>query len=1017
MAYRNQLALTFTKKATEEMKLRILNWLERLSRPLGDTQGDTARKQCSDHPVVAGLGEKILQQRAQKIRETILHDYGQLSVFTIDTFFQRMVRAFEWEARLPSDYTLDFDSDRLLQEAIERVVDETSEHPENRAWIRDMMVERLQEGKSWNVQKMLLDHMGSQIFDEKVRDLGDEYIEKIGNKAFMGEYQSALQKEKKAFEDKIRAFKQQMRALLQARGLQAEDFKMGNKSFMAMLLKEKGVKKGEELVFPDSARKAMGEMNEWYAQKSENISKIQAAYPELYSLLQDWKQYYDAQVKSYTGVKAVLALLPEIALLGDILRHFRALLSESNSMHLSQTLSLLRALVAGSDTPFILEKMGTRYTHFLLDEFQDTSRGQWEVLKPLLHNGLSEGGLNFVVGDVKQAIYRWRNSDWSILQQEIYEETRWGRPQEMQLEYNHRSDKVLVDGLREVFASIKEAAKAEFTPSKTPFAPYALWIQDMLEVYKDMEQQAAQGATQEGYMRIEKIEDAPGENGQKLKAREQVLAALPQQILDLQVRGYKPSDIAILVRNKADGQAIAAAIMQYAQTHNITDQRLQVVSSDTFLLCNIPEVQLIMAILKESVVPEDSVNTALIEQLGQRLALELPSRENRQACVVQYALPEAFERLLVLLGLNKYPEGAPNNLAFLQALHQQILQYCHSNAPDTFSFVQYWEQHKAETPLTMEYMGEAVRIVTIHKSKGLEYPVVLIPFCDWKLDHTGVHSLLLWVKPQTAPLNQLDTLPVRYVQELLQTEFARDYVEEKLRTFIDELNLFYVAVTRACKELYVSVPQKSGGLYKFLSEALFQEQSLLTFGEPQPHVLSSKKPKAEPHICQTYPSTPPSLRLKVRLDEDQSAAMEDLDLHPRQKGLILHALLSRIRCEADIETEWEGLSAQGLTPSQPQVRQEYISALKAFLHREDIAPWFDGSWKVYNEAEILLPSRRGQRQLRPDRVMEKQGCVVVMDYKFGQPRPEHQRQIDGYVAVLKEMGYKHVEGKIIYINI
>jgi ATP-dependent exoDNAse (exonuclease V) beta subunit (contains helicase and exonuclease domains) len=1041
-AYLSQLALTFTKKATEEMKTRILKWLDALSLPLGSPEGDEAREQCLQLDILQTLDAPTLQKRALRLRETILHDYGRLSVFTIDAFFQRMVRAFIWEAGLPSGYSVDFDDERLLQEALDQVVDEIPEHSVNREWMKQILVQRIQDGGSWDVQKAF-SKIAREVLREEFSALDQESIDKISDKDFLQGFMQQLRKACKEFETRIQQSLEQLQAVLDAYELSPKMFKRINNSFVQQLFRKlrKDGKEGYE--FPSVARDAINKPNDWTTtprasdlQKKAENERINKAYEEINPLLKDLRDYYDAHFPEYLSIQATLAQLPQMAMLGDIRRHLSQLLNENHAIHLSQTLALLQKLVRGSDAPFILEKMGVRYRNFLLDEFQDTSRAQWEVLKPLLHNGLSEeGGSALLVGDVKQAIYRWRNSDWRILQDGLNQAFPSAQAHVENLLYNWRSDKLLIDSLGNIFLAMQVKAKEVYLEKMSEelgsSVVYEEKAAEISRVYEDVVQQAPPHKEEgRGYLCIQNIEPDGGQS-----AHVQALALLPQRIMELQDRGFKASDIAILVRKNAEGQKIAAALVQYEQQYQQQcsqqqqpSQTLQqtksfkycfkVISSDSFFLYRIPEVNLIMALFKESVAPDDQINAELISRLASELGLSLPDKEWRRAKVDNYALSEAFERTVDMLGFHQ----SGHNLAFVQELHQQLLSYVKgNNSPDAYSFVRWWEQHKHKIPLPLEHSGEAIHIVTIHKSKGLEYPVVLIPFCDWVLDHPPRQAPLLWVQAQQAPLNELPCLLQAYKKEMAKGLFAEAYMQEKAQIMVDELNLFYVAATRARHELHIFLTQKDGQMHmaRFLKSMLELgnegEAAMKTYGLPCENFCQKEgsRSDAETVLCESYPCQPHQLHLRLHIDE---AFPDPGELpSPRQRGIILHKALSSIQTEADIAPVLSDLAAQGLLSSRPQEQQNYIAILQTFLRRPDIAPWFDGTWTVRNEASILLPVGAKKTQLRPDRVIEKDGRVVVIDYKFGAPRPEHQKQIDAYVQVLKDMGHRQVEGKLIYI--
>ena len=1007
--YLHQLALTFTRKATEEMKVRILNLLNDLSLPLNSERGAKMRENFLRDSAFVAISEEQLRRRAVAQRNAILHDYGRFSIYTIDAFFQRIVHSFIWEAGLPPTYTVELDNYRLLQEAIDLVVDEVSTNEQNRKWIGEILSNRIQEGRRWNVQEAFAE-VGKQVFDERFRSFGSKFIDQLCDKEFLSSYMKELRSWDAHFKLQMERYAADVLASLEKAGLCSSDFKGKTRSFMHYFDRVK-----EGLYTPtDSVRNALDNGSLWASKKDPKAMFIESIYNPLNQLMHNCIDYYDLQAPLWFSIGLAIKWLPQMGLAADILRHMNAQLSNNNSVHLSQTLLFLSTLSSYSDAPFILERMGCRYRDFLLDEFQDTSVLQWKVMLPLIHNGLAQGGDSLVVGDVKQSIYRWRNSDWSILSGGVLQDLPMYQVNENSLDINWRSREVLVQTVGDIFKQLIETVCQDFL-SAIPQTGITLEetrleaiTQEIRKAYTDVSQQVAPDKKESGgYLSIVNV--IPNE---ELSAKEQVLERLPDLIMELQDRGFSASDIAILVRKNEEGQQVASMLTSAKSKPQATAYCFEVVSTDALFLAHSPEVQLIVAIIKRFVYPHDGLNNRLIEQLCIQLDTKCDDSLWNGA-LLHFPLSEAFEEIIRLLDWTKRSAS----FSFIQELHHHILNFSQNQAGDTFSFIRWWELHGQKEALQSERSTDAITIMTIHKAKGLEYPVVIIPFCDWGLDYLPAQAPLLWVKPQLEPISRIPYLPQRYGPDMALSLFSDEYYYEKMQYRVDVLNIFYVAATRAKEELHLFLPQHrrtSYNLASILQQLLFSEKTTknLNFGTPVNPLPSPPSTLYNSVALTQYPSASPTQRLHTRLPDEPFAINE---ISPRKRGTMLHRILSHIGSINDIDNAFALLIEEGwLEPNHPE-QIEYKQILKNALSQPQVADWFDGSWLLRNEASILLPAANGQT-IRPDRVMEKQGRIVVIDYKFGAPHPAHQYQMDEYVQVLNQMGHTQVEGIVWYIT-
>ena len=434
MAYRNILAVTFTNKATEEMKSRIINELHKLAEGRESSYGELLQE-------ALGMDALQVRNRAALLRNLLLHDYGRLSVTTIDRFFQRMLKAFTRELGIFPGYNVELDNEFVLLQAVDRVMHEVKGEPELQAWLRELMDSSVEEGKSWNVKAKMAD-LGEELFREHYMLFDRQVLEKFSNKHFLREYRLFLQQLIGEFEDQLMAEATETVDFIRSAGLQVEDFKSGQRGCAFWFYK---LAAGTFVPPTDTTRKALDDVEMWAAKKSPRREEIMAIAPALTERLRRLVDFFDGQYSRYLSARQLMGNLYQLGILNDLYRKVRDYCDERGVMLLSDTTHLLNLLIAGNDTSFLFEKCGNYYNHLMIDEFQDTSAMQWRNFRPLVVNSLGEGNEVMIVGDVKQSIYRWRNGEWSLLARGVEEEFKPLGVRNVLLADNWRSAREVVD--------------------------------------------------------------------------------------------------------------------------------------------------------------------------------------------------------------------------------------------------------------------------------------------------------------------------------------------------------------------------------------------------------------------------------------------------------------------------------------------------------------------------------------------------------------------------------------------
>ena len=1044
--YKNILAVTFTNKATEEMKTRIIREIHKLAS--GEPSG-----YFDDLSSYFAISEEKIRNRAELILQKLLHDYSRFSVTTIDSFFQIVIRSFTRETGLQPGYNVELDNEKVLIRVVDNLMADIGDNDSLRNWLVRFMEQKISEGKSWNLKRDIYS-LGDEVFKEIFKSFGKELISKMSDKEFLKQYQADLHKIINHFENTLKDAGTKAMKLMEDNGLQTDDFSYRSAGVAGYLYK---LSRGQSFEPGSRPRSACGNTESWYSKQADKeikqkIENICAG--GLMDLLVSAVDFYDDNYIMYNSAIAVINNIFTLGILTDIANKVPEYADEENVFLLSDAVKVLHDIIADNEAPFIYEKTGYRYKYFMIDEFQDTSGMQWSNFKPLIGNSLAEGNSNLVVGDVKQAIYRWRNSDWKILSEQIENDFERYNIETENLDSNYRSKKNIVDFNNRFFTHAAEALQEQFNnelkDNENTGVTLSGYENTITKAYEDVMQKLPQGR-EGGYVRHEFIE-----RGSEIPWQETVKENIPHIIEDLQDRGYLLRDIAILVRRKTEGKEIADIMLAY-KTGGDAKQgyKYDVVSDESLYLISSPVIRLLIYILRYLNDPGNLINSAGIineyvryvmnngngddnEQSLHRLfnitgeediLNQLPQefRDNLDS-IMKMSLYEMTAELINVFSLNTIEEGVPYLLAFQDI----ILDYTRQNAPDLGSFLQWWDEQGYKKTIRFSEKQDAIRIMTIHKAKGLQFRVVIVPFCNWKLDHETSHSNILWCKPSVTPFNKLSLIPVRYTSSLAKTVFYSDYYTEKLHAYVDNLNLLYVAFTRSEEVLMTFAPapdKKKRSSHSSVSGLL-------------DHVITDKMPEHSPdNNIYEKGSLPPAVgKRDMQDDRDssstdiklceyyQASAGNRLKLRFRDRdyfehgalvkadrisyGKFMHELFQNIIYEDDADREINNFIFEGkLNKEEGEKLREKVREL--FKDRQ-IRNWFSHNWQVRTEPTILLKEGKTKR---PDRVIVRDNKAVVIDYKWTEQEDEkYIGQVKEYMGLIKDMGYEDVEGYLLYMG-
>jgi ATP-dependent exoDNAse (exonuclease V) beta subunit len=1058
--YKNILAVTFTNKATGEMKDRIIKELYSLSV-------NQSSKYFNSIKTAFELTDKQLHSTAEKALHYILHDYSRFSVNTIDHFFQRVIRTFAREMGLQSGYTLETDNTEILNYVVDQLLLATEEDVQLKNWLVDFAYTRMQEGKSWNFRDSVM-ALADELSKEHVKDLSLELTENVQDKDKLGQYVKFLKKEINAFENKLAAIGKKGVEFIESNQLSREDF------FQK--------KRGPANYFYQLASKSKFEPNTYCYQVLDNVDKwpassapqgtkqqVKGMTNKLSGILKEAIDFYEHNYSRYRSVKEIYDNVYVLGILADIQKRIDEYCREKNLFLISDASDLLRKIIDKNDTPFIYEKTGSIFNHFLIDEFQDTSRFQWENFTPLISNSLAENGKNLLVGDVKQSIYRWRNSDWKILSDEVTTNFASYNPEVLHLDYNYRSSSNIIAFNNTIFSYAPLVLQNQFNGNIGDTDLLNPWQSKLVEAYDDVKQ----GLPFEkagGYVYAEFL---PFKNNERKDTKDRIKQKVINDVERLQDNGFEPADIAIIVRKNNEGQDIANALLEYKNNSNTSSEyKYDVISNDSLFVANAESVKFILAIFRYFTAPEDPINKAFLVETYQKHILKQELDNNRLHRLFRSHsertfydfLPEAFsknetelkkmplyeltEQLIYIFGI----DALKGEVSYLEAFQSMVLNFSRRYAADLNTFLDWWEEKGYKEKLQVPEDYNAIRIVTIHKSKGLEFKAVILPFCDWEIDESssGLKKNYLWPSPDEDGINQLQYVPVKYKKELAQTIFAKDYFTEQFHNYVDNLNLLYVANTRAEEVLISYIPiaeNKDGELYYNQKAGISTAGELLHFLFDNHKQLSIQSDDNKPFIDKldtywdreqlvfewgelkrisekqgipgdhlvllNYPVYEKIPQLKLNYNHEMYFNDQpDLFEGTVDQGKLMHQVFEYIHKKDDITAAVEKVYLEGkINRSEKDALEKRVVDL---VEDERVKRFFDDSWRVLSEREILLPS--GKRQ-RPDRVMIGEEETIVMDYKFGEKRQKkHERQVEKYLKEIKNMGYTRPKGIIWYVN-
>ena len=1009
-AYRHILAVTFTNKATDEMKNRIMKELFILSTEPG--------KSGYRDRFVPSLfaSDNELKRKAEHVLHDILHDYSAFAVSTIDKFFQQTLKAFSREIGQFASYQVELDKDSLVAESVDRILDSlTEESGTLLSWLTANVLEQIEAGGRYSLDANLLEMAKRLMSPQRQEAMAAAGIddEDMCSKERLMTVREKCRQLRDSFRDEVKHRAEAALEVLEQVGVNPEE---SNGKFMKQLYAYSEMEDDAKLAAPTAAFMAKAaDPDKWFA-KTKAKTFLPLVYPSLEAPLNDFISMFGKEFSVYNTAIILDSQLYGLGVADELSRTFKEMMKEKNVLCIDDSNTILKDIIDGSDAPFVYEKLGVRFDHFLLDEFQDTAQVQWQNFYPLLDNSEGQGGENLIVGDVKQSIYRWRGSDWKLLDRTVPE--TFLRHEEKVLDTNYRSLSAIVgfnNGFFSSAAGIIDRMGGDEEENR------------MASIYADVEQKVA------------KADKPSGNVSLTFCSKEDELQKVLDAISEVRSHGARLSDVAVLVRSNAIGESVASFLI---------GNGVPVITDDSLRVKNSMMVRRIVSLMSCVDNPQDTVGSYLAESLD----VEIPQGH--------MSLTDMAESLFRSLA-----ESDEAGLWHKEVLHVQtfmdcLQDYVSSNGNALRGFLKWWE---GENPsISSPSSGESVRVMTIHKSKGLAFPYVIIPFAEsitlFRRDDSWCSPDLKGTELEGVAEGVYD---VSLSSSSDSTLFAEHYRKERFLQYVDNMNTLYVAMTRPSLGMHIISASPSAKCLKALDEGdltQFADMSQILYWYASSQCLGGDMVRSADEGSERFDIGSyvdfasfaktgtsdvkafevadgcefPSIPLNSSVSDDGAVgergrlkfSSDSADFFSgcgeagysasrRIKGVVLHEILSEVIAPADLERAVsEAVSSGKLTADEAGIAYGYL--LEGISRMQDEYGWFpDEGAEILNEAELIDSDGL---VYRPDRVILKDGKVVIVDYKFGEHRSSYERQLRKYADIWRRMGYGDVSAFLWYVH-
>ncbi|MHB1178650.1 MAG: UvrD-helicase domain-containing protein, partial [Daejeonella sp.] len=1057
--YREILAVTFTNKATAEMKERILGSLKELAQS-GYEHSKFSSILRDKYPSIDDAGIRV---RASEIYSSILHDYSRFSVSTIDGFVQQLIRSFAFELNLDSGYKLEMNQEKVKNELIKALNLHLENDTDLLEWVTSLAIDRISDGKDWDYQRALKD-LANEIFKERyypfqeaMLAMGDEQGKEFNSlKEIVG-------KGIKEFKQAVLEKTENIKKTFDASGILQDE--LNQKSRHPLLKLEKIL--NEDFSHLASLAKLADDFDQWPHGSLSDTSGVRNLYDKLNPEIKTLIELFSAgseQYETYLAISRNSSYLRLMQGMADLLKNYR---SENRTLLISDAQQLLKGITGSeADNPsFIWEKTGNKFKHFLFDEFQDTSTFQWMNFLPLIKNAIAEStgqqSEHLVVGDVKQSIYRWRNGDWRILHNKVRNDLLTDNVGEEDLGFNRRSSENIIKFNNFLYSKLpghlQQLLNGVFTEAAGIHLHEAWEFENshlIEKAYQGSFQSITENTVPGGKIEI-KFFLKDEEQGDDENDSNAATYAVERLVMLLE-SGISMKDIGILVRKNSEAEEILECIFRRENQEKLSmaaGKVFQVISGEALKIINNPAVQLLVSTFRMLSFSEQE--SGIFKAECARLWHQIRNPGKEQIDIesdewIELAMKNIYDLSHILpkrlcqefnsyrqLPVNELTEKLINiyelgisdlsiHIPFLLAFRDQTAIFSSAGDQGLSAFLEWWDTEGSAKALPSSQNQDAVQVMTVHKSKGLEFRAVIIPFVNWKLNtSSGYIKKLLWVDAKRAGFEKFNSFPVDYNKDLASTVFAENYFEEMLLNYMDVINTLYVATTRAKDYLCIICPKTplkkpATGSVNDIQLVLSDLLSSVRADEPQFIKEENKFILGEIPDCPAGIAVAEDAHLlisKYQVNEKlterfkRNSRNQEVWFNARQrKGVVLHELLETINSLENLDKLIDEKVQLGLI--RVAERDEIRKAVEDVLMQDEIRSWFTTAKAVISEKDMILDSGIVKR---PDKLFVFDDHAVLLDFKFGAEQNKYRGDIELYRDNLMKMGgFKEVHAYLWY---
>lgn len=1006
-AYKGILAITFTNKAASEMKWRIIKALKEISLESNDALSTLIATELK-------ISKEDLKSRAEIVLTDILHNYSDFSIGTIDSFTHRIIRTFALDLKLPINFQIETDSDAVFKKVISTLINNLGKDKLVTDYLVQFSLAQVEDNKNWDPEKTLIDFI-KEINKEGVGDLINQL-----SKFNISDFENIKKQLKlviKNHETFLQSQGEKALKLINEKQLSASAFASGGAGIYNFFIKLASLKETtEKELFGANVFKTLND-DKWYGGKAsaDEKSAIDSIKQDLEKNANEVLAYLKENQQRYTVFKLIANNIYAMGLVNELAKLTNEFKADENILFISEFNERISAVVNNEPTPFIFERLGDKYQHFLLDEFQDTSAMQWQNMLPLIDNSLGNGNMNLIVGDGKQSIYRWRNADVeqfvNLPQVNALNKNELLLEREDSLIRNYEG-RVLDTNYR------SESAIVKFNNILFEYLSEAVLNDDLKKIYNQQKQ--LHKTTELGYVSMD-FPELKEDDTDTVNTR-YILNYINKAIED----GYNYSDVCVIIRQNRHGNTVANFLIE---------NNIPVVSADSLLLNKAKEVTIILSFLQYISNQKDLVSASVIinylfekqlctEEQSVIFLRELNTSKLKtlfhilnecklRVDILKLTASNLFDACLEIINVLKLNESNPQYVRFFL---DEILGFLQSNTSNISLFLDWWNRRAEKASVIIPEGINAVNIMTIHASKGLEFPVVITPFLAWDIEKLQS----IWVDIDEADID----LPVA----LINTSKAADDTiykplaeRERQQQTLDSLNMLYVDFTRAVDRLHIISPElkkkSSKNCHTWLvdfakTQTSFNEENhIIEFGTLSKKQIQAHQKNALQQLQikeLAFNQNPDVIQIKgastYNANEEVTKA--------REYGILVHYILSKIKTKEDIDDViLNAVLAGDITEEESQKMKKEIQNL---LSINSIASYFETGVIVKNELEILTSTGE---VLRPDRVVITENNAVVIDYKTGKKNAQkYHTQMQDYEFALLSLGYHSVKKILLYIQ-